>query len=275
MPHANSRCLLSSATLLVALAASPAAQSRADVPSTSADEPWRLMAGLRFSEARAAFPARAEASDAERLGRALSLLGAQPKTDSNVNQAEQILAALAADATDTEILVRASFLHARVPHIHRQTDWSEAARRYLAVYEAHPAHPLGQRALVRHGIVTLFRPLPPEEFATLFDAFLAASAAIDHPDALRDLDWLLVSVHERRLGDPVATLRHLERLLAGPAPIREITRLGFLVQAGELARELGDPAKAARYYREFLQTALRDSRAYFIRQRLSEVEASS
>ncbi len=272
MPHPIP-CRLAALLLFTTLATPPGASAR---EPGSPDEAWRLMAGLRFSEARAIFPARADAPDLDRLGRALSLLGAQPKTESNINQAEQILADLASGATDPDVVVRAALLHARIPHVHRQsTDWTEAARRYLAVYEAHPEHPLGQRALVRHGIVTLFRPMPPEEFASLFESYLAVSAALDHPDALRDLNWLLASVHERRLFDPAATLRHLEVLLAGSSPIREITRLGLLVQAGELARELGDPAKAARYYREFLATTIRDSRVYFIRQRLAEMEASS
>jgi tetratricopeptide (TPR) repeat protein len=257
--------------LSLALPALAAAES-----APASDDPWRLMAGLRFSEARAAFSTRADASELDRLGRALSLLGAQPRTDANITEAERLLADLAARATDPAVATRAAYLHARVPHIHRPNpDLAEAARRYLAVFQARPDHLLGQRAYVRHGIVTLFRPLPPEDFSMAFQRFIDGAAALDHPDALRDLEWLLVALHERKLQDPAGTLRHLERLLAGPSPIRELTRLGFLVQAGELARELGDTAKAARYYREFLAGTQRDARVYFIRQRLAEMEASS
>ena len=240
------------------------------------EDPWQLMAALRQSESAEAFAALDTPSETDRLGQALSLLGAQPKTEANLARAERMLAELAAHASDPAVAVRAAFLHARVPHIHRQpTDWTEAARRYLAVYRAHPDQPLGQRALVRHGIVTLFRPLPPEDFATTFQSFVTLAADLTDPEARRDLDWLLLSVHERRLDDPASTLVHLERVLANPTPLRELTRISLLVQAGELARELGDHAKAARYYREFLDTARRDARVYFIRQRLAEVEAAS
>jgi hypothetical protein len=260
---------------MLPLAAAPALRG-ADANVPADDEAWRQMASLRFAEARAAFPRSSDASEPEQLGRALSLLGAQPKTAANVAEAERILAGLAASARDSDLAARAAYFHARVPHVHRQpTDWAEASRRYLAAHAAHPAHPLGQRAYVRHGVVTLFRPAAADEFAETLRHFLEGAAALDQTDALRDLDWLLTAVHERRLRDPAATLHHLERLLAGPAPLREITRLGFLVQAGELARELGEPARAARHYREFLAATRRDARVHFVRERLAEMEASS
>lgn len=205
---------------------------------------------------------------------AAALLGSQPKTDSNLARAEKLLAELAA-GTDDDFRPRAAYLHARIPHVHRQpADLSEAARRYRTVYETHSRHPLGQHAFVRWGIVTLFRPGEPSALQALLTPFLAEAVHLTDPEALRDLDWLLAAVYERRLHDPSATLAHVEKLLASPVPLRELTRLSFLVQAGELARELGDRPKAAQYYREFLDSTRRDGRVFLIRQRLTEMEAS-
>jgi hypothetical protein len=233
------------------------------------------MAQLRFPEARAGFRSAQPATELTRLGEALSLLGAQPRTDANINAAERLIATLAAEAADPDLRARAAYLHARVPHLHRQpSDWAEASRRYLAAHQAHPAHPLGQRAYVRHGVVTLFRPMSPDELSAAIGRFIEGASAIDDPVALRDFEWLLASLHERRTADRAATLAHLERLLASPVPLREINRLGLLVQAGELARETGDRAAAARHYREFLAGNPRDSRVHLIRERLTEVEGA-
>lgn len=256
------------AILIMAGACALATIARSDEPPDG----WQLIADLRFNDARASFSKPESASD--RFGLAVALLGAQPKTEANLNRAEKLLEDLASGEDDA-FRPRAAYLHARISHVHRQpADWAEAARRYQAVYKSYPNHPLGQRAFVRSGIVSLFRPAEPAALQAQLAPFLKEAVHLTDPEALRDLDWLLAALYERRLHDPAATLAHVEKLLASPVPLRELTRLSFLVQAGELARELGDRSKAARYYREFLDTTRRDGRVFLIRQRLTEMEAT-
>ncbi len=74
----------------------------------------------------------------------------------------------------------------------------------------------------------------------------------------------------------------LVRTLSGATPSSPCTRVrdglvngpavgDLLVRAGELARLLGEPARAAGHYRAFLAAFPRDQRAHLVRERLAGV----
>ena len=259
-------CCVSGLSTGVALAAPP--------PDTG--EAWEQLATLRFGEAAQAFDAleREGRADAEaRLGRAVSLLARQPRTTGNVDEAERVLADLftpEAATADPDLAARARLAHARIPHLHRQpVQWDEAEKRYRAAYEAAPGHEAGQAALVRAGLVTLFRVSSPGETRARAEAFARQAAALTHAEPAREAELLLSAVYWRSLEDAEAAYHHLTRALASPAPLREVSRADYLVEAAELALRIGRPAEAVAHYEAFLALARSDRRAFFVTEKLA------
>ncbi|MCU0794293.1 MAG: hypothetical protein MUE42_15935 [Opitutaceae bacterium] len=181
---------LASRVLLFGLAC--AACDAADVDANRA---WEDLATLRFAEAAQAFDRMAGTGGAEaRFGRAVSLLARQPRTAANVDEAERLFAELftpEAAALDADLAARARLAHARIPHLHRQPiQWAEAEARYRAAYAAAPGHEAGQAALVRAGLVSLFRVQGEAEVRRLAEAFAAEADALTAVDVRRDADLL-------------------------------------------------------------------------------------
>lgn len=241
-----------------------------------AQDGWTLMSTLQFNEARQAFVRADQDEPRNRLGLGVALLGVQPKTERNLNQAEAIFSALREELPGTDMGVRATYFLARLAHLHRQpTDWEKAAEWYRLTYEADPSHEVAQRALVRWGLVTLLRANDGKAVLPLAEQFFVEVQAITDEEALRDADWVLLEFYERKLDDKAATLRHLEAMLASPVVQRDVLRAGFLIQAGELARLLGEKERAKGHYRAFLDLVRRDARMFQVRERLKELEEQS
>jgi hypothetical protein len=190
-----------------------------------------------------------------------------------VDEAERLFAELftpEAAALDADLAARARLAHARIPHLHRQPiQWAEAEARYRAAYAAAPGHEAGQAALVRAGLVSLFRVQGEAEVRRLAEAFAAEADALTAVDVRRDADLLLSAVYWRSLEDAAGAYRHLVRALDSAAPLREISRADYLVEAAELAGILGRPAEAARHYEAFLRLARDDRRAFHVQEKLA------
>ena len=77
-------------------------------------------------------------------------------------------------------------------------------------------------------------------------------------------------LHWQVLRDAGPAYRHLARALESGAPLREVSRADYLIEAAELARELGRPADAVRHYEAFLGMARSDRRGYFVQERLAD-----
>lgn len=245
------------------------------VPAVNADDEWALISSLQFNEARGAFSAADQDEPSNRFGLGVALLGSQPKTEANLARAETIFRELRDAAPTGDIGVRAGFFLGRVAHLHRQPSrWSEAAERYRATYDAAPAHPIAQRALVHWGIVVLLRANKAEDVREELERFNAEIAKFTDEGSARDAHWVLMEFYERKLNDQAATLREVEAVLASAVPLRDVTRFGLLIQAAELSRLLGDTEKALKYFRAFVAHATRDSRIFLVKERIAELEAS-
>ena len=240
-----------------------------------AEDGWALISSLQFNDARGAFTDADQSDPRNRLGLGVALLGSQPKTEANLARAETIFRELRDADTSSDIGVRAGFFLARIAHLHRQPSrWTEAAELYRATYDAAPTHPIGQRALVHWGIVTLLRTTNAESVREELERFKTQTAEFTDEGAARDAHWVLMDFYERKLDDKAATLREIEAVLTSPVPLRDVTRFGLLIQAAELSRLLGNTERALGHFRAFVAQATRDSRIFLVKERVAELEAS-
>lgn len=236
--------------------------------------PWNDLGRLLAEDARGAFTAALASATPERrgdlqLGLAASLLTAPPTSEGRLDQAEGLLRGLVDGPRGAEAL----WLLARIPQVHRaRPDAGEAAVRYRRLIDAHPAHVLAAQAQVKLAILELgprSRTSAPDAGRdALLATHEAALASIADPIARRDLQLVLA---EARLhaGALAEALAHLEAVIAG-GQVSGPPAGDLLVRAGELARRLGEPARAAGHYRAFLAAWPRDQRAHLVRQRLAE-----
>jgi hypothetical protein len=236
---------------------------------------WPSIGRMLTEDARRLSASRLEQADGAtrdelRLALAASLLTAPPTSEGRLGEAEDLLRQLVDGRHGAEAL----WLLARIPHVHRAApDAAEAAVRYRRLIDTHPDHALAAQAEVKLAIIELAPLSRAGADAARRDSLIAAHEgalpSLADPIARRDLRLVLA---EARLhaGCQAEALTHLETaitdgLVSGPA-------VGdLLVRAGELARLLGEPARAAGHYRAFLAAFPRDQRAHLVRERLAGV----
>ena len=235
---------------------------------------WDLVALGLVNEAHDAFEDHPPEDRTARFGEAVTLINLQPKTRSNLDRAEKLLALVAAHDGDDELGVGARYYLARIAQFHRPSpDLPEALRIYhqLAASESRAA--LAQRALVQIALIELFEPgVPREEVAARFDRLALRGKTLTEPSARRDFNLVMGDAALRfELGDTVA-LDHL--LTADETGLaRPITQRDTWVRIAELARRAGRDETAITYYRRFADTFVRDSRNTMVSQRLKTLVA--
>lgn len=216
--------------------------------------------------------ARTEGREA-RLGEAVTLLNLQPKTARNIERAALLLDEVArADPAD-ELGISARYLRARLEEVHRpEPRPTEAARWYLELIRSGGAHPLAQQATVR---LTLLQLYPLDETNTPSERVAEAEAlgaGLSDPAAIRD-HAMLVGQACLYYQLPLAQARrHLERALAAGI-LSSTIRADLLVTLAEVARELGDKARAEQAYRAYLRENPQGDRASAVKRRLAELPA--
>jgi len=238
---------------------------------STGDSGWQDLREWRFSEAMRSFERVAD-EPASRLGHAVALLNLQPRTADALACAEQELAALAEDASvSTDLSVAARYLLARIAEVHAfKPDPARAVELYGALLVSHPQHPLAQGALAKLATLRLYR-LGSEPLSTLA-ALEPMGRQLTEPGARRDFHLVLGRSYLFFGGERRRALEHLEAALAAGV-VTPTVRGDLLVQIGELARELNQPATARKVWNEFIRTFLRDPRADLIRQRLESLPA--
>lgn len=227
---------------------------------------WQDLREWRFTEAARSFEQAAD-EPASRLGHAVALLNLQPRTADGLARAERELVALAEDASvGTDLTVVARYLLARVAEVHAfAPDPARAVDLYRGLLASHPQHPLAQSAAAKVATLRLYR-LGSEPLSTLA-ALEPMGQQLTEAGARRDFHLVLGRSYLFFGGERRRALGHLEAALAAGV-VTPTVRADLLVQIGELARELNQPATARRAWNEFLATFQRDPRADLVRQHL-------
>lgn len=260
--------------LLLALLASRAAAAE-DRPATLRDG-WEMTTLYRFNEAEAVFRALAakDPSRENRYALAISQLNRQPKNDRTVAQARRLLAALVEEpsAPDDEITLAARFYLARIFQLHQsKPDLAAARSAYRELSRAPGGGFWAETASVKWATLGLYEITPWSEKAGRLAEGEQELLRLTNPTLQKDLHIILADGYEKFGVSLPAALRHLEAAWALGIE-RGIDQGDFLARMGELARLIGDRAKARGYFGEFLKRFRRDERVYWITLKLAELE---
>jgi hypothetical protein len=234
---------------------------------SNGDSAWQNLREWRFTEATRAFEQTAD-EPTHRLGLAVALLNLQPRTADRIARAERELSALAEDASaSADVVVPANYLLARIAEVHAFTpDPARAAERYAALLAAHPQHPFAQTAAARLATLRLYK-LGADPLRTLADLESLGRQLTD-AGARRDFHLVLGRSYLFFGGDRGRALEHLQSAMAAGI-VAATVRADVLVQIGEVARELDQPAISRQAWSEFVETFPRDPRVDLIRERLA------
>ncbi len=238
---------------------------------------WEETASLLVAEANAGFIelAAREAEDSRevRFGEAITLLGVNPKTESNVERAAGILDSLARQETPDRFTIPALYYRARIEQIHAfEPDLASATDLYEAVRQRDPAHPLAELALVKLAIIRLAAEPDDAIVKQRAAEFQNQVAGLRYLPARRDLSLLLSRIDETRLNDKSSALDNLlEAQRSGIT--RDVTRASTLVRTAELARAVGRLDLARDSYQRFLKEFPRETRVRLVKDRLKELNA--
>lgn len=251
---------------LVALSASVFAAKPVDPWQTALTFDYNT-AAERFAELHAQTPDDPRIS----VAYASSLLVKQPRTESNVRAARDLLASVATGTSDQTPV--ALYLLARVELDHLDPAQPDSARTHLErLRRDHADHALADQAAVELAYLAVHGSATLSDTAAIA-AVEAMLASVNTPGAARDLHLLLGSLKLRRLHDKAAALPHYvaARAAGFEQPLRNAD---VDLTVANLARETGDPALARRHYAAFLAAAPRDIRATTVRRLLAELPAA-
>jgi tetratricopeptide (TPR) repeat protein len=245
------------------------AAAAADIQS----DPWAMglrmemgSAAVRFAEMHRANPHDGQLA----VGYASSLLGRQPRTARNVEEASRVLrGALASE--DVEATVAARYLLARIAQIHRQPAELAAAREGFATLLAdHPGHPVAEQGGVKLGTIILFEQRE-RPFAERLDEVTRLLAGLETPGARRGLHEALGRALALE-SDYAGALHHWRQVRAiSHGRARRDAQVDMIV-AG-LALEVGELELALQHYRSFLELGGRDNRRQTVLGVVAAIEA--
>lgn len=246
------------------------------VRAATVDEAWQLGARLLFNDAARAFAEIEAAGTADRresrFGRAVMLLNVQPKTEGNVEESRALLTAVRAEKPDDDIGIGALYYLARLAHYHgRNPDEAAARSLYEELIARHPDHAYGQLARLKLVTLVLYETETATPAAQRLIAAEALGAPLTDSSARSDFHLAMADAWLRFQADEQRALDHLRAADATGRLVRGSVRSGVFVQAGELARRLGQRELAISYYRRFLADFPRDTRAWTIRGRLADL----
>ncbi len=239
------------------------------------DRSWRDAAAMLVDEANAEFrQLAAEESNSSRevrFGEAITLLGVNPKTEAQIDQAAAMLGKLAEAEPADQFSIPALYYQARIEQLHRfQPDIDAAMKFYEEVRRRDPAHPLADLSLVKLAIIQLAAETDEELVRKRVPEFQALRKTLASPPARRDLNLILAEVNESRLGDKEAALENiLEAQRSGIA--RNAMQATAFVRTAELASAVGRTDLARDYYEKFIANFPREARLKLVKDRLAEL----
>jgi hypothetical protein len=264
-----SRCLRVVLAFGAATLAPTAGGNRAEGFETG----WELMQQFRFSEAATAFRrAEGPATNEARLGRAIALLNAQPRTRANLAEAEAILATLSRDPATAEWAAPAGYFRARLVQFYQDPpDLQLAATRYWDTWSSFPDTFWGQHAAAKWVLLQLY--VGTDAWELRLAAAQNVIAALSIPSALRDAHLSIAQAALfLRQGDEATALAHFQAAAQNgfeqPSLRSEVD-----IAIAELAFATGDLSTARHHYDLFLRDNRRDNRRQLVKMRLAELAA--
>lgn len=262
---------------LLALAFAGRAQCADAVAADSLDS-YRAAVAMDFPRAAAAAHAanRGPAPSAEaRFDLAIVLLNEQPQSDGKLEQARQLLAELAADASLSANLRAASlYFQGRLEQSHaRPVNPAAAARLYAQVFEEHGQTAYAERAFAMYAVIRQYEPMPvAEKRRQLEELDRQATVRLRSPLAQRLYHLSAGLAWSRLLQDDTQAYAHYLRVHElGLQNDYESSNL--LVRLAELSRRRGDAATALKFFREFVARFPADRRTSLAREWIAELEA--
>lgn len=259
----------SAASLLtaVALAAVPAASGPA-VPAPDELALWESVTRLEFRPVYRAFgDARAAAAPGARdewdFGRALTALSVQPRIDSRVDEAQALLAAVA--ARDGELAPLAHYFLGRIAQIHREpVDLPTARRHYELLLEHHAGTLAADWAAPKLALLRLIQqPTTQPERAAAVPAMEALLDRVARPELRFSLHLVIADACQYYgLGEDIA-LRHLVAALELDTPAI-LLRRRLIARTVTAAARRGEHALLARLATRYLDEFPRGPEAGYV-----------
>lgn len=250
-----------------------ASTTRAGTGEDSRATGWEQGARLFFNEAARTFSATAVTPE-HRLGRAVMLLGVQPRTRANLEEARTLLTRLTDTHAADEAGIAARYYLARLEQLHvDEPDLAQARMHYRELVKRHPSHLFGQLARLKLAMLALYDATLPGTLASRLPEADDWGSGITDPVVRCDFHYMMSRALAREEGREAQRLEHLLAMEATGRVIRDPTRSLMWIEIGEMARAIGKREESARAYRRFIAEFPRDARVAAIRSRLAEVEA--
>jgi tetratricopeptide (TPR) repeat protein len=237
---------------------------------------WREGAQLFFNDAAEIFSQSSHEANAAgreaRLGRAVMLLGVQPRTAANIEEANALLETLRRDQPDDEPGIAACYYMARLEQVHRERpDLDKARGYYAALVRQHPRHFFAQLARLKLAMLALYDTGRTGTLDQRMPEAREWGGGISDPVVLCDYHYMMSRALARIDGREAERLEHLLAMEDTGQVIRTPTRSLMLVEIGEMARAVGRRELAVRAYRQFATDYPRDPRLATILKRLAEL----
>jgi hypothetical protein len=275
-PHANAVIL---AIFLSAFPAMGAEVENSD-PKVSLRSAWQQATRFLFREAHEEFKSCPTASlEDERLrqlGLAVTLLGLQPRTQGNIQNAEASLRRLISENSSDSAGRFARFYLARLLETHAASPDPKTARdMYYELLLERPAHPMLELAAARIAYHDLYSAgEDPEKLSAAEANLRPLSELLETPAGRREFHSAVANSLNELNGDRTAALEHMQRAASIPSPLPQIQSMNILLVA-ELAYTLGKYDLAREYYTKFAKEFQRDSRNYSVRKILETLPEPS
>ncbi|MDR1191665.1 MAG: hypothetical protein LBK60_08415 [Verrucomicrobiales bacterium] len=239
----------------------------------AATEVWSLDTMYRFSEAYQRALAAPLEDRAAQYAKAVTILNLPTKTQSNINDAANILTALVTADADDEVGVCAQYFLGRIAQAHNLdgANFPKARELFRKLYRAHPGHSLAQLGYVQWVLMELYDKQSADPLAARLRRLEAEQPALADREVWKN--YHLVMGQAYMTGD-VSKPRALEHYLLADqvGMIRWRGRSDFYAVIASLARETGRREVAVEYCRKFLRDYPRDQRSHIIRQFLNELQ---
>ncbi|NJK92572.1 MAG: hypothetical protein HC904_12530 [Blastochloris sp.] len=247
-------------------------------PAPTLQSAWKEAASLLVNDSNRSFnQVQAGNPQEERelaYGQAATLINVQPKTNSNMDRAKEMLNRVIAGGDSDDLTVSSRYLLARIAQVHQlPPDDGEAIRLYSDLINKHPDHVLAQQALVKRANLQFFSTESKTPLQDRYALLLKEAGLVTEAEARRDYQ-MLAFVAGQRLNRPARELLgHLIQVEA-TGVVRDRALADLYVRLGEFANLAGEKKMAIHYYQTFLNGFVRDTRRLIVREKLAELGAN-
>jgi hypothetical protein len=241
---------------------------------------YRAAVGMDFPKASAETRQRnagGHPSAEDRFNLAIVLLNEQPQSAGKLDQARQLLGALAGDASLPADLRAASlYFEGRLEQSHaRPVNPQVADALYARVLAEFPATAYAERAFVMQAVIRQYEPMSvADKRARLLALDAEAATRLQSPVAQRIYHLAAGLAWSRLLQDDDRAYAHYLRVHELKLQ-NDYENSNLLVRLAELSRRRGDREAALKFFHEFIARFPADRRTSLAREWIAVLEAKS